>query len=91
MIASWNGFAPDPAPDRKRGPRDTIAKLAAQLDLPVNALGPENRPPTTVWHCSVRAAPEDRIVSDTEWAAIARRILRATGIAPTCVPRNSAA
>ncbi|MBD0692652.1 hypothetical protein BG452_11035 [Streptomyces sp. CBMA123] len=82
MIASWNGFAPDPAPDRKRGPRDTIAKLAAQLDLPVNALGPENRPPTTVWHCSVRAAPEDRILSDTEWAAIARRILRATGIAP---------
>ncbi|MFJ6621208.1 relaxase/mobilization nuclease domain-containing protein [Kitasatospora sp. NPDC091335] len=82
MIASWNGLAPDPAPERKRGPRDTIAKLAAQLDLPVNALGPENRPPTTVWHCSVRAAPEDRILSDTEWAAIAQRILRATGIAP---------
>ncbi|MEV7357314.1 mobilization protein [Kitasatospora sp. NPDC091276] len=82
MIASWNGLAPDPAPERKRGPRDTIAKLAAQLDLPVNALGPENRPPTTVWHCSVRAAPEDRILSDAEWAAITRRILRATGIAP---------
>ncbi|MEU7092597.1 mobilization protein [Kitasatospora aureofaciens] len=82
MIASWNGFAPDPAPERPRGPRDTIAKLAAHLDLPVNALKAAGSNAPTVWHCSVRAAPEDRILTDTEWAAIARRIVHATGIAP---------
>ncbi|MFI9269402.1 relaxase/mobilization nuclease domain-containing protein [Kitasatospora sp. NPDC052896] len=82
MIASWNGFAPDPAPERERGPRDTIAKLAAQLDLPVNALSPADRNAPTVWHCSVRAAPEDPILTDVQWATIARRLLHATGIAP---------
>jgi hypothetical protein len=35
-----------------------------------------------VWHCSVRASPEDRILSDDDWAAIARRVVAATGIAP---------
>jgi hypothetical protein len=39
-----------------------------------------------VWHCSIRAAPEDRILSDEDWAAIARRIVHATGIAPNGDP-----
>lgn len=82
MVASWNGFAPDPAPERARGPRDTVAKLAAQLDLPVNALSPADRNAPTVWHCSVRAAPEDPVLTDEQWAVIARRIVHATGIAP---------
>ncbi|MEU1508640.1 hypothetical protein [Kitasatospora sp. NPDC005748] len=78
MIASWNGSAPDPAPEGARGPRDTLAKLAAHLDLPVNALAPDRRPAETVWHCSLRNAAEDRILTDAEWATIARRILHAT-------------
>ncbi|GAB2953677.1 hypothetical protein GCM10023080_010540 [Streptomyces pseudoechinosporeus] len=35
-----------------------------------------------MWHCSVRAAPRDRIVRDEEWASVARRVVAATGIAP---------
>ena len=35
-----------------------------------------------MWHISVRAAPEDPILSDEDWAAIARRMVAATGIAP---------
>ncbi|WP_459649257.1 relaxase/mobilization nuclease domain-containing protein [Kitasatospora sp. Ki12] len=34
-----------------------------------------------VWHCSVRTAPEDRLLSDEEWAVVARRVVAATGIA----------
>jgi adenosyl cobinamide kinase/adenosyl cobinamide phosphate guanylyltransferase len=35
-----------------------------------------------VWHCSVRAAPDDPILADDQWADIARRIVAATGIDP---------
>ena len=38
-----------------------------------------NRP---VWHCSVRAAPGDRMLSDDEWAEVARDIVHRTGLAP---------
>jgi len=35
-----------------------------------------------VWHCSVRAAPDDRILSDDEWAQVAYDIMHRTGLAP---------
>ncbi len=42
-----------------------------------------NRAPKfTVWHCPVRAAPEDPILTDDQWADIAHRIVAAAGIAP---------
>ncbi|MFD8703618.1 mobilization protein [Kitasatospora sp. NPDC059648] len=78
LVASWNGFAPDPGPNPE--PHE-VAKLANQLDQPVKALG-EQAPARKIWHCSVRAAPGDRHLDDAEWAAIARRIVHATGIAP---------
>ncbi|SFD70610.1 relaxase/mobilization nuclease domain-containing protein [Streptomyces aidingensis] len=77
MIASWNGFAPDP----RAGSHHTIAELARQLDQPL-ALRGDPAPATTVWHCSLRAAPQDRTLTDEEWADIARRVVAATGIAP---------
>ncbi|OEV30451.1 mobilization protein [Streptomyces nanshensis] len=78
LVASWNGFAPDPG----RNPRHTKAQLARQLDQPVRMLG-DQAPETKIWHCPARAAPGDRHLSDEEWAQIARRIVHATGIAPT--------
>ncbi|MFJ7275456.1 relaxase/mobilization nuclease domain-containing protein [Kitasatospora sp. NPDC098663] len=78
LVASWNGFAPDPGPNPER---HQVAKLANQLDQPVKALG-KQAPATRIWHCSVRTAPGDRHFDDTEWATIARRIVHATGIAP---------
>ena len=35
-----------------------------------------------VWHCSVRAAPGDRLLSDGEWAQVAAEIMDKTGLAP---------
>lgn len=78
LVASLDGLAPDPG----RNPDATFKQLAAYLDLPVNAIDPAERPDKPVWHCSVRAAPEDPILTDTQWADIARRMVAATGIAP---------
>ncbi|NJP47187.1 relaxase/mobilization nuclease domain-containing protein [Streptomyces sp. PRB2-1] len=79
LVASFDGLAPDPG----RNPAATFKQLAAYLDLPVKAIDPAERPDKPVWHCSVRAAPEDPVLTDYQWADIARRMTAATGIAPT--------
>ncbi|MFC9395013.1 relaxase/mobilization nuclease domain-containing protein [Streptomyces sp. NPDC057027] len=81
LVASWDGFAPDPG----RDPDATLAQLADVLDLRVKQAG-HKAPKNHVWHCSIRAAPEDRHLTDDKWAAIARRVLNATGIAPAGDP-----
>jgi hypothetical protein len=81
LVASWNDYAPDPG----RNSGHTVAQLAAQLDQPVAAIGAA-APATAIWHCSVRADPGDRHLDDTDWAAIARRIVQAVGIAPAGDP-----
>ncbi|MFG1804984.1 relaxase/mobilization nuclease domain-containing protein [Streptomyces sp. NPDC049040] len=78
LVASFDGLAPDPA----RDPGATFKQLASYLDLPVEAVDPAERPNQPVWHCSVRAAPEDPVLTDTQWADIARRMVHATSIAP---------
>jgi hypothetical protein len=55
--------------------------LYGLLNQPHAALGPRGlRQP--VWHCVVRAAPGDRLLSDHEWAELARDIMHRTGLAP---------
>ncbi|MFD7629334.1 relaxase/mobilization nuclease domain-containing protein [Streptomyces sp. NPDC059851] len=81
LVASFDGFAPDPGRDESA----TLTQLATMLDLRVKQAG-DRAPDKHVWHCSVRVAPEDRILTDDEWAVIARRILNATGIAPAGDP-----
>ncbi|MEV7169998.1 relaxase/mobilization nuclease domain-containing protein [Streptomyces sp. NPDC093224] len=81
LVASFDGFAPDPGRDEAA----TLTQLATVLDLRVKQAG-DRAPDKHVWHCSVRAAPEDRILTDDEWAVIARRVLNATGIAPAGDP-----
>ena len=53
--------------------------LTGLLNQPHAALGRRGyaRP---VWHCSVRAAPEDRMLSDDEWAQIAHDVMHRTGL-----------
>ncbi|MDP9607974.1 relaxase/mobilization nuclease domain-containing protein [Streptomyces demainii] len=81
LVASWDGFAPDPG--RSEDADATKRLLMADLDLHVKQARRLGRAPEKhVWHCSIRAAPEDRILSDEEWADIARRVVAATGIAP---------
>ncbi|GHF17451.1 relaxase/mobilization nuclease domain-containing protein [Streptomyces griseoluteus] len=81
LVASWDGFAPDPG--RADDFDATKKRLVADLDLRVKQARRLGRAPDRhVWHCSVRAAPGDRHLTDAEWADIARRIVAATGIAP---------
>ncbi|WP_434593176.1 relaxase/mobilization nuclease domain-containing protein [Streptomyces sp. A5-4] len=81
LVASWNDFAPDPGRTPHRDPKEVEKQLAAQLDQPVRMLG-DRAPTTTFWHCPVRAAPEDPILTDAQWAEVARRIVAAAGVAP---------
>ncbi|MFD3590516.1 relaxase/mobilization nuclease domain-containing protein [Streptomyces sp. NPDC058683] len=78
LVASFDGMSPDPG----RDPNATLTDLQRLLDQPMMALAKHARPAKHVWHTSVRADPGDRILSDEEWAGIARRIVAATGIDP---------
>lgn len=78
LVAAFDPLTPDPG----RDPKATYEQLQHLLDQPVNALPASKRPEKHVWHLSVRAAPEDPILSDEDWAAIARRMAATTGIAP---------
>ncbi|MFF3825608.1 relaxase/mobilization nuclease domain-containing protein [Streptomyces griseus] len=71
-------------PDPGRDENATLTELARHLDEPVQLRNSEFGRPVTdhVWHCAVRAAPEDRQLSDAEWGEIAGRIVHAVGIAP---------
>ncbi|WP_329252484.1 relaxase/mobilization nuclease domain-containing protein [Streptomyces sp. NBC_01478] len=81
LVASWDGFAPDPG--RTDDFEATKRLLVADLDLHVKQARRLGRAPEKhTWHCSIRAAESDRHLSDDEWADIARRVVAATGIAP---------
>ncbi|WND36074.1 mobilization protein [Streptomyces sp. BB1-1-1] len=71
-------------PDPGRDEYATLTQLARHLDEPVQLRNSEFGKKVTdhVWHCPVRAAPEDRYLSDAEWTEIAQRIVEAAGIAP---------
>ena len=79
IVAGWRHPAELEPPLRGDGRRD-FRHLTGLLQQPHAALGPRGslRP---VWHCSVRAAPDDRILSDDEWAQIACDIMHSTGLA----------
>ena len=78
LVAAWDDGIAEPV-DLGDGRWD-VRTLAALLEAPVRAPGDDvdDRP---VWHCSLRAAPGDRRLSDAEWADVAREALAATGFA----------
>jgi hypothetical protein len=80
IVAGWRDPAELEPPLRPYGRRD-LRRLAGLLSQPDAALGPRGlrRP---VWHCVGRAAPGDRLLSDHEWAGLARDIMHRTGLAP---------
>ena len=67
-------------PLRADGSRD-FRHLAGLLRLPHDALGTWGYA-TPVWHCPMRASPGDRLLSDAEWAGIARDVMHRTGLCP---------
>jgi hypothetical protein len=80
IVAGWRHPADLEPPLRPDGKRD-FTKLAGLLLQPQAALAKRAyaRP---VWHCSMRAAPEDRMLSDDEWATIAHEVMHRTGLSP---------
>ncbi|MEU6946588.1 mobilization protein [Streptomyces sp. NPDC046316] len=76
MVAAWDPFVDDPA----RSPTMTISDLALMLDAPVYTLRGA-KPLKHVYHVAVRNPPEDRILSDEEWARVAAEMMHAAGIA----------
>lgn len=77
------GFG-DPAelePERRPGGSPDLRRLAELLAQPMSALNGDNYA-KPVWHCSIRAAPEDRLLSDAEWAQVAAAVMDRTGLAP---------
>ncbi|MFE1230576.1 relaxase/mobilization nuclease domain-containing protein [Streptomyces sp. NPDC058745] len=77
LVAAWGPYIDDPA----RSPTMTLSDLALLLDAPVSAL-PGPKPAKHVYHVAVRNAPEDRLLTDAEWAEIAREMMHSSGIAP---------
>ena len=80
LVAGWRHPAELEPPLRDDGHRD-FRHLTGLLQQPQEALGDRGfaKP---VWHCSVRAAPGDRMLSDDEWAQLACDIMHRTGLAP---------
>jgi len=69
------------APERRRNGCFDLRRLSRLLAQPLAATrGPNYDKP--VWHCSVRGAPGDRLLSDEDWAEVAVGIMDRTGLAP---------
>src|SRR6185437_15524402 len=78
LVAAWDGVdgIEPPAADNAVG--FDVRQLAALLEAPLAYA--ERVPAKPVWHCSVRAAPTDRMLSDAEWADIARDVVASVGL-----------
>ena len=82
IVAGWRHPAELEPPLREDGRRD-FRRLLGLLNQPHAAMGTWGfaRP---VWHCSMRAAPEDKTLSDDEWAQIACDVMHRAGLG--CFP-----
>jgi hypothetical protein len=81
LVAGWRHPAELEPPLRDDGHRD-FRHLTGLLQQPQEALG-DRASARPIWHCSVRAAPGDRMLSDDEWAQVACDIMHRTGLAPS--------
>jgi hypothetical protein len=69
LVAAWD------ADHDRLAPGD----LAGLLEAPVWAqLAPVDRP---VWHVAIRAAADDQVLTDAQWAELARDVMHRTGLA----------
>jgi hypothetical protein len=80
IVAGWRDPAELEPPVRPDGHRD-FRHLNGMLQQTLAALG-AGVPKRPVWHCVARAAPDDRMLTDDEWAQVAADIMHRTGLAP---------
>lgn len=67
-------------PERQQGRRN-LSRLTGWLNEPL-ALREPGKAGRAVWHCTVQAHPDDRPLTDHQWADIAADIMHRTGLAP---------
>ena len=79
VVARWDDET-TLLPAEARPDQSGRRRLARLLDQPLAAL--PRQPKETVWHCSLRAAPSDRQLTDEQWTEVAREVLHRTGLAP---------
>lgn len=79
LVASWDGNPGALDPSTTQSGPVQLGALTALLEQPLAYA--EAAPDLPVWHCALRAAPDDRELSDEEWADIAAEVLDRTGIA----------
>jgi len=84
LVASWSGCTPQQLAGVEPewtgvGERD-YRGLVAELEAPARYAERGERNP--VWHCPLRTAPADRVLTDGEWAEVATDLMHRTGIAP---------
>jgi hypothetical protein len=80
IVAGWRHPTELEPPVRDNGRRD-FRKLTGLLQQPQAALG-EHGMARPVWHCSVRAAQGDRMLSDDDWAQVVCDVMDRTGLSP---------
>ena len=84
LVACWSGadehalaaVEPELMVSGERDYRGLIAELEAPMAYA------ERMDPNPVWHCPLRTAPGDRVLTDAEWADVAADLMHRTGIAP---------
>ena len=84
LVASWCGADPQVLaaiePEWTASGERDYRGLIAELEAPMAYAGRMDADP--VWHCPLRTAPGDRVLTDAEWAQIAADLMHRTGIAP---------
>jgi hypothetical protein len=80
LVSGWRHPAELEPPVRENGKRD-FRRLTEMLELPLAGLG-DRAPAKPVWHCVVRAAPDDPNLGDGAWMRIAREVMHRTGLSP---------
>ncbi|MDN5914212.1 MAG: hypothetical protein L0I76_03745 [Pseudonocardia sp.] len=87
VIASWDGQDAGRQPQQDEGGGLELGPLIRALRAPAVAAGlpecDEGGKRGYVWHCSARVAAGDRVLSDGQWASIARELLDGSGVAAT--------
>jgi hypothetical protein len=88
LVACWSGADPQAlaavepewtSGEVGAGERD-YRGLIAELEAPMAYA--ERSVANPVWHCPLRTAPGDRVLTDAEWADVAADLMHRTGIAP---------
>jgi hypothetical protein len=79
VIGSWRHPIDVEPPVTAAGKRD-FRPLTALLEQPLAIRDASRRPRQAVWHCVLRAAPDDRNLTDDQWREIVRELMHRLGL-----------